>query len=130
MNPAAELTRLLAEWGRLTELSWQAILLEHWPALARHQKDKALLRPQITRAHQQVRASQPARQAAADAVEEPFRSTASELIALERRNADALHAKCRSKRDELQAASQTLRNLQGVRRAYGGRNAHLWQSYS
>ena len=130
MNPAAELTRLLAEWRRLTELAWQAILREHWPELARHQKDKAMLRPQINQALEQVRAAQPAQQATADAAADTFRAAASELIALERRNGDALRAKCRSKREELQAVSQTIRNLQGVRRAYGNLNAHLWQSYS
>jgi hypothetical protein len=130
MSPAAELTRLLAEWRRLTELAWQAILDEHWPELARHQKDKALLRPQITDALEQVRAARPARQTSGDADADPFRAAASELIALERRNGEALHAKCRSKREELQAVSQTLRNLQGVRRAYGNLNAHFWQSYS
>jgi hypothetical protein len=126
MNPTAELTRLLAEWRRLAELSWQAILRERWPELARHQKDKALLRPQINRVLEQVRAGRPASRAAAD----PFGPTASELIALEKRNGDALRAKCRSKREELQAVNQTIRNLQGVRRAYGKLNSHLWESYS
>jgi hypothetical protein len=127
MDPLAELTRLLAEWRRLTELVWQAILGEHWLALARHQRDKALLRPQITRLLAQLRA---ARQAAPEALDDSFRAAARQLIALERRNGQALQAKCRSKRQELQAVSQTLRDLQGVRRAYGHARAHLWQSYS
>jgi hypothetical protein len=130
MNPAAEVTRLLAEWRRLTELEWQAILEEHWPDLARHQADKALLRPQITRALEQVRAVRPAHQTAVEAGADPFRAAAAELIALQKRNGDALHAKCRSKRAELEGLSQTRRNLEGLRRAYGGLKAHLWQSYS
>jgi hypothetical protein len=130
MNAAAELTRLLAEWRRLTELAWQAILDEHWPELARHQREKALLRPRIDNALERIRAARPAPQTNGDAVVAPFRAAASELIALERRNGDLLRAKCRSKREELQAVNQTIRNLQGVRRAYGSLNAHLWQSYS
>jgi len=130
MNPAAELTRLLAEWRRLTELEWQATLQDHWPQLARHQQDKALLRPQIARALEQVRTVRPARQTTGEPVADPFRAAASELIALQKRNSEALHAKCGSKRAELQGLSQTIRNLQGLRRAYGGLEAHLWQSYS
>jgi hypothetical protein len=130
MTPAAELTCLLAEWRRLTELEWQAILHDHWPELARHQQDKARLRPHITQALQQVRAAQSPQQTPVDTAAEPFGAAASELVALQKRNRDAIHAKCRNKRAELQGLSQTIRNLQDVRRAYGGQNAHLWQSYS
>jgi hypothetical protein len=130
MNAAAELTRLLAEWRRLTELEWQAILQDHWPELAGHQQDKARLRPHISRALEQVRAGQPARQTTVEPVADPFRAAVSELMALQKRNSEALQAKCRSKRAELQSLSQTIRNLQGLRRAYGGPKAHLWQSYS
>jgi hypothetical protein len=130
MNPAAELARLLAEWRRLTELEWQAILQDRWPELTRHQQDKAGLRPQIARLLEQVRAVRPARQTTVEPVADPLRGAVSELIALQKRNSEALHAKCRSKRAELEGLSQTLRNLQGVRRAYGGLEAHVWQSYS
>jgi len=130
MNAAAQLTRLLAEWQRLTELEGAAILSENWPEVAQHQSAKALLGPDITQALEQFRAARPGGQTPAPATPDPFAAAAAPLLALETRNRDALRAKCQRKRAELAAASQTTRNLQGLRRAYGGANAHLWQSYS
>lgn len=130
MNAAAQLTRLLAEWQRLTELEAQAILGDNWPEVAHHQRAKALLGPDITQALQQFRAARPGGQTAALAPPEPFAAAAAPLVALETRNRDALRAKCQRKRAELESARQMTRNLQGVRRAYGGANPHLWQSYS
>jgi hypothetical protein len=51
-------------------------------------------------------------------------------MALQRRNSEALRAKCETKRAELQGLHQTIHDLHGVRRAYGRDRGHLWQSYS
>ncbi len=125
MKPPAELSRLLADWRRLTELEWLAILQDRWAELARHQQDKAMLRPHLAQALASARAGRPAGAGA-----DPMAATGRELIALQSRNSEALHAKCETRRAELQGLHQTIRNLQGVRRAYGGLPGHAWQSYS
>ncbi len=126
MNPAAQLTRLLAEWHRLTQLEGQAILGDDWREAARRQQEKALLCPAINQAIQEVCSIQPG----ADAITGPFGPAARRLAVLEARNLEVLRAKCHRKRAELEGLGQTSRNLQGVRRAYGGPGSHLWQSYS
>jgi len=126
VNAADELTRLLAEWHRLTELEGRAILGEDWRGVARHQNSKARLCPPIRTAIQTLCASQ----AGEPSIPAPLGAAANDLIALEARNLEALRAKSQRKRAELDGASQTTRNLRDVRRAYGRSKGHGWQSYS
>ena len=53
-----------------------------------------------------------------------------ELITIERRNADLLAAKRHRRQAESERLALTLRDLHGVRRAYGSSRGPHWQSYS
>jgi hypothetical protein len=57
-------------------------------------------------------------------------ATVSELIALEGRNADLLAVKRHRRQAESERLALTLRDLHGVRRAYGSSRGPHWQSYS
>jgi hypothetical protein len=124
MDAAAELTRALHDWGRLTDLENQAILNDNWPGLAELQARKAELQPAIEHALGILRT------AAASNVQCRFGAAFGELTALEKRNADLLAARRERCRAETQRAAGSLRDLQGVRRVYGSADRPFWHTYS
>jgi hypothetical protein len=125
MNSTAELMALLAEWRLFSEQEHAAILEEDWDRLARHQASKSRLSAQITEALTRFRA-----QPVAGQVQAQVNACGSELIALEMRNSELLQNLRHTRAAERERLNETNRNLQGVRRAYGGISGHLLQSYS
>jgi hypothetical protein len=98
---------------------------DDWANVLAHQRRKALLREEITPALQRFRAAPatPDDQARVDAA-------GAELIALTMRNRDICRAKREDRRAEADRLNRTVRDLQGLRRAYGRNRPHRWQSYS
>ena len=130
MDVTADLTRALAEWRRLTELEGEAILSNDWHGVADQQSRKAQLQPEIQRAVEFFWAIPSAQAHAFQEVERQSSSAAAELIALERLNADLIAEKRKLHQAESQRLALILRDLEGVRRAYGSSNRPHWQSYS
>ena len=130
MDATADVTRALAEWRRLTELEGEAIVGDNWHRVAEQQSRKAQLQAEIGRALALVRATPSPQAHVLETVERKFSSTASELMALERHNADLLASKRQRRQAESERLALTLRDLQGVRRVYGSSRGPHWQSYS
>lgn len=125
MNATAALLELLLEWRRRTVCEHQAILQNDWHGILEHQEAKKALRTHLEPLLEPRRGSDWAQSEG-----ESLKTLAFELMALEARNRDLLSAKCQSRRAELQCLSESARNLQGVRRAYGTAIRSRWQSYS
>ncbi|HTH46166.1 MAG TPA: hypothetical protein VMB21_01515 [Candidatus Limnocylindria bacterium] len=109
---------LLAQWRELTEREGEAIRAAQWPEVTRQQRLKEALQPAISRVDPEVR-SLPR-----------FRTAVTELMALERRNAEFLGERLghlRRLRDESEQAS---RNLRRMRQSYAPASASNWHSYS
>jgi hypothetical protein len=130
MDATADLTRVLAEWRRLTNLEGEAILGDDWHGLAEQQIRKERLQAEIQSALE-LDGATPSTQARISRGTEPmFDSAVGELMALERRNGDLLAEKRIRRRAESERLARTLLDLQGVRRAYGSSRGPHWQSYS
>jgi len=129
MDATADVTRALAEWRRLTDLEGEAIINDDWREVAEQQSRKAQLQTEIQRALALFRAPSTQGHAARE-MECKFSSAAGELMALERRNADLIAAKRKRRQAESARLALTLRDLHGVRRAYGSCQHPHWQSYS
>ena len=128
MNTAADLMSVLAEWRRLTEREAQAILNDDWKNVAEQQQRKAQLREAIDRARESAGAARPTNER--DGGEDKLKAVVTELVALETRNRDVINAKRQGCQAELDRVNETVRNLRGVRRTYGGFHSHRWHSYS
>ena len=124
------MTRALAEWRRLTGLESQAILSGDWREVPELQGRKAQLQAEIQRLLAPAVATPFAEPHRSRGMEGKFDAAVSELIALERRNGDLLAEKRKCRLAESERLALTLRNLQGVRRAYGSSRSPHWQSYS
>jgi hypothetical protein len=130
MNAAAELGFALAEWRQMTDFESEAILSDNWQEVAEQQSRKAQLQIELGRLLA-LACTTPFSQAhTSRAMEGKFDSAVSELMVLERRNGDLLATKRRCREAELERLAMTLRDLQGVRRAYGSVRGPHWQSYS
>jgi hypothetical protein len=130
MNPAAELMSLLAEWRHLSECETTAIGNDDWTRLPDLQRRKEPLCFRITQTLEQVRSALSSQPTALAQAEKRFAASAADLVALETQNRDLIRAKRQAKQAQLDRLAATARNLRGVRRAYGGLNPQLWQSYS
>jgi len=130
MDATADLTRALAEWRRLTDLESEAILKENWHELPEPQGRKVQLQAEIQRLLASAGAGLLRHAHRSQEIEGKFNSAVGELIALERRNRDLLVAKRQCRRAESNRLALTLRDLQGVKRAYGSSRGPHWQSYS
>jgi len=130
MDATADLARALAEWRRLTHLEGEAIRSDNWRGLAEHQARKAQLEEEIRRALALARATSAVPTHASRKMEPGVDATVSELIALEGRNAELLAVKRHRRQAESERLALTLRDLHGVRRAYGSSRGPHWQSYS
>jgi hypothetical protein len=130
MNTTPDLLSVLAEWRNLTEREAQAILNDDWKKVAEQQQRKLQLREEISRARELAGAARTTSDTAGGGDEDKLNAIVSELVALETRNRDALQTKRQSRQAELARVNETVRNLHGVRRAYGGNHSHRWHSYS
>ena len=130
MDTPADLMSVLAEWRRLTEREAQAILIGDWKNVAEQQERKAQLREPITRARELAGAAQATNEKAGGGGEDKLKAFVTELVALETRNRDVINAKRQGCQAELDRVNETVRNLRGVRRTYGGFHSHRWHSYS
>jgi hypothetical protein len=130
MDATADLTLALAEWRRLTALESEAILNDNWQEVADQQSRKARLQAEIQRVLRMACSPQFPQALSSWAMQGRFDSTVSELMALERHNGNLLAAKRKRRQAESERLAMTLRDLQGVRRAYGGSQGAYWQSYS
>ena len=130
MAATPDLARALAEWRQLTHLEGEAILSDNWRGLAEHQARKAQLEKEIQHALALVRATPAPLTHPSMPMEPGVDATISELIALEERNADLLAVKRHRRQAESERLALTLRDLHGVRRAYGSNRGPHWQSYS
>ena len=130
MDATAELTRALAEWRRLTDLEGEAILGDNWREVARQQSRKARLQEEIRQVLGLIHSTSSNKKSPSGEVERQFGSTVSQLLALERRNRDLLAAKRDRRRADSERLTGTLRDLHGVRRAYGFSDSPHWHSYS
>jgi hypothetical protein len=130
MDAPVDLAHALAEWRRLTHLEGEAILSDNWHGIAEHQARKAQLEGDIQQALalSRTRASSSAR--TSREMEAEVQAAVGELITLEGRNADLLAAKRHRRQAESERLALTLRDLHGVRRAYGSSRGPHWQSYS
>ena len=130
MDATADLARALAEWRRLTHLEGEAIRSDNWPGLTEHQARKAQLEKEIQHALALAREAPGAPTHTSREMEPGVDATVSELIALEERNAELLAVKRHRRQAESERLALTLRDLHGVRRAYGSNRGSHWQSYS
>jgi hypothetical protein len=130
MNVTAEVGFALAEWRRLTELEREAILSDNWQEVTEQQSRKTQLQAELGRLLALACATPFPQAHTFRAIDGKFDSAVSELMALERQNGDVLAAKRKCRQAELKRLVMTLRDLQGVRRAYGSSRGSLWQSYS
>jgi hypothetical protein len=130
MNLTADLMSVLAEWRRLTEREAQAILNDDWKSVAEQQQHKLQLHEQITRARELAGAARTTGTMGGGGSEDKLKEVVTELVALETRNRDVLNAKRQSRQAECARVNETVRNLRGVRRTYGGIQSHRWDSYS
>jgi hypothetical protein len=130
MDATADLARALAEWRQLTHLEGEAILSDNWRGLSEHQARKAQLEKAIQHALALARATPAVPTHTSRQMEPGIDATVSELIALEGRNADLLAVKRHRRQAESERLALTLRDLHGVRRAYGSSRGPHWQSYS
>jgi len=130
MNTTAELRFWLAEWHRLTDLESKAILSDNWQEVAEQQSRKAQLQTELGRMLALACTTPFPHAPTSWAMEGKFDSAVSELMALERQNGDLLAAKRNCRQAELERLAMTLRDLHGVRRAYGSSRGPHWQSYS
>jgi hypothetical protein len=130
MTTTAELRSWLAEWRRLTDLESKAILSDNWQEVAEQQSRKAQLQKELGRALASTCTTPFTEVGTSWSMEGKFDSAVSELIALERQNGDLLAAKSKRRQAELERLGMTIRDLQGVRRAYGSSRGPHWQSYS
>ncbi len=128
MQETPELMALLGQWRRLSEGEGHSITKEDWRSLAEQQSQKSRLQQEIRRIIGQER---PAEEGDLRMQEGGrLQMLVPELVSLETRNRDLLHAKRRRKQAELDKLGQTSRNLHGLRRAYGGMQMAAWNSYS
>jgi hypothetical protein len=130
MHKAAELIRLLADWRRLSEGERGAILEGDWSGVADHQARKSQLQQQITLVFDQSHPVPTDRECPSDASQQELDALVREVIALEIRNRDLVAEQLQHHQPESQRLAQTVRHLQGVRRAYGPSRGPCWQSYS
>jgi hypothetical protein len=130
MDAPVDLAHALAEWRRLTHLEGEAILSDNWQGIAEHQARKAQLEGEIQHALALVRSAPAAPTHPSRKMEPGVDATVSELIALEGRNAELLAVKRHQRQAESERVALTLRDLHGVRRAYGSSRGPHWQSYS
>jgi hypothetical protein len=130
MNTIAQLRFWLNEWHRLTGLESEAILSDNWQEVAAQQSRKAQLQTELGRAVALACTTRFPQAPTSWAMEGKLDSAVSELMALERQNGDLLAAKRKCRQAELERLAMTLRDLQGVRRAYGSSRGPHWQSYS
>jgi hypothetical protein len=128
MYPASDLTRALKEWRSLSERERDAILNDNWSGLAEHQARKSELQEEIRRALGLAAAPLDGPHAFREAG--GLDAVVLELIALEKRNGELLAAKRRQHETQAGNMGQTLRDLHGVRRAYGVNRGSHWHSYS
>ena len=124
-----QLTQLLEHWQGLTQAETQAIEREDWGAVARQQRLKAGLRPEINRLREQ-QPLKPSAQPASSPEEQRLRQVLQEVMLLETRNSESLATKRQIRRQELRRLNQAAHHLHGARRAYGRTPQHCWQSYS
>jgi len=125
-----ELSRALAEWRRLTALEGQAIQTGNWQQVAEHQARKSQVQADIQHALSLPRATPFAPRHVPLETETEANSAVRELIELEQRNADLLAEKRSRHQAESARLTRTLRDLGGVRRAYGCSHGAHWHSYS
>jgi hypothetical protein len=130
MDATAALSRLLVEWRRLTDRESQALISGDWCEVPELQSRKAQLQAEIQRLLAPTGATPFGEPHRSRGMEGKFDSTVSELITLERRNGDLLAEKRKCRLAESERLALTLRDLQGVRRAYGPSRGPRWQSYS
>jgi hypothetical protein len=128
MYPASELTRALKEWRSLSDRERDAILNDNWSGLAEHQARKSALQEEIRRAL--ALASPPLDGSHAVRETGGLEAVIVELIGLEKRNGDLLATRRRLHEAQTQHMGRTLRDLHGVRRAYGVNRGSHWHSYS
>jgi len=121
---------ILAEWRRLTEREAQAILSDDWKSVAEQQQRKARLREELTRVRELAGTAPTTGEPDDGGDEDELKAVATELVALETRNREVLSAKRQARQAELQRVNEAVRNLRGVRRAYGSIHSHRWYSYS
>ena len=117
MNRPSSLVEWCERWRSYTEAEGEAILAADWAKVAELQAGKKSLQPHLDAAL----AGEPG---------SAVRELAVELIALERRNQDRLHAQQQSAHaahTELECASQNLRRLH---RAYAPGGTPVWNSFS
>jgi hypothetical protein len=113
-----QLPGLLARWRELTEQEATAIRSGLWSEVDRHQRDKRALQLTISQ-------SSPAARSAPQ-----LRAAVSELMALERENAELLGERIGQARRLRAESEQSCRNLRRVRQSYGAVAQTHWQSYS
>ena len=130
MDPSAEVLELLAEWRRLAQVEKSAIVNEDWARLADLRRGKEPLCVKITETLARARALACSNSAVLARAEQSFAARAAELFELETQNRDLIRGKRKAKQAQMDHLATTTRNLQGVRRAYGGSCPQLWQSYS
>jgi hypothetical protein len=130
MNTTADLKFWLAEWRKLTDLESKAILSDNWQEVAEQQSRKAQLQEELGRVLALARATPSPQAHTSAAMAGKFDSAVNELMALEMQNGDFLAAKRKCRQAELERLAMTLRDLHGVRRAYGSSRGPHWQSYS
>ena len=130
MDATVDLAHALAEWRRLTNLEGEAILSDNWHGIAEHQARKAQLEGEIQHALALARITPAASAHNSREMEPGVQAAVGELITIERRNADLLAAKRHRRQAESERLALTLRDLHGVRRAYGSSRGPHWQSYS
>jgi len=127
MNESSELAPLLNQWRLLTEGEAGAITGNDWPGLAEQQDRKRRLREQISSF---LAAADSASTSLRPLRDPGLKARLAELLTLEARNRDALQAKRHEQKNKLDGVAQTVRRLQGLRRAYASHSPPHWNSYS
>ncbi len=113
-----QLPGLLAQWRELTERESEAIRMGQWAEVHRHQREKQDLQLAISQ-------SSPAARSAPQ-----LRSAVSELMTLERQNAELLGERLSQARRRRDESEQSCRNLRRMRQSYGSVAQSNWHSYS
>lgn len=129
MESTPELTEALNQWRDLSELEGRAIVDGDWQGVSEQQNRKEQLQATIQRAVAM-------QGGLADGFPVPERMTdevtclVESLIEMEKRNAGLIATARQHFMAESAHLSKSLRDLRGVRRAYGSDYRPNWHSYS
>ena len=119
MEDAAQLIDALTQWRRLAELEATALEAGKWKRVAECQEQKDALKPMMEKLIDALPEFPP-----------EVVNLVPELLRLEKRNDEIISEMRRRRQAESDRAGKGLRDLQGVRRAYGSSRCLGWQSYS